>query len=291
MSDSETIGFVGLGAMGIPMAQSLIRNGQQVLAYDIAGSARQRAGEEGIPLCRDGRHLGEACTVLITMLPNAEVVRTALFDDPGFVCQMPAGKLVVDMSSSYPPATRRLGAELAEIGLALIDAPVSGGVGRARSGKLTVMAGGSPDHVARAEPILAGMGQVQAVGALGNGHAMKALNNYVSAAGLIAACEALIVGQKFGLESETIIDILNISTGRNNSTETKLKQYVLNRDYDAGFAYSLMLKDVHAAAELGVELGLDEPMLQALVRILDVADTSLPADADHTRIHEWLERR
>lgn len=291
MSEDLTIGVVGLGAMGIPMATCLAARFDDAVGYDASSEARNRAREDGLTVCDDPSDLTSRCSVLITILPNADIVRKVLLDAPALARGMPAGALVIDMSSSYPPATRQLGEELAEIGVGLVDAPVSGGVGRARQGTLTIMAGGAPGDIERAEPILSAMGSVRPVGALGNGHAMKALNNYVSAAGLVAACEALVVGQKFGLAPEDMVDVLNISTGRNNTTENKLKPYVLNRAYNAGFAYSLMRKDVHAAADLGEELGFNEPLLNALVDILDAAAPELPDGADHTRIHEWLERQ
>ncbi|SMF65546.1 3-hydroxyisobutyrate dehydrogenase [Tistlia consotensis] len=290
MPRDSTVGFVGLGAMGVPMAGCLLKGGQALLGYDVSETARERAAEAGVPLADSLEQVGRDCGLVVTMLPTAEIVREAALGAGGFAQALSKGDLVVDMSSSYPLATRRLGEELAERGLGLVDAPISGGVPRARTGSLAIMAGGPEAEVARAEPLLGHMGKVLRVGALGNGHAMKALNNYVSAAGLVAACEALIVGETFGLAPETIVEVLNVSTGRNNSTENKLKQFVLNRRFDAGFAFALMQKDVRAAADLSKELGLDEPLLKDVIALLDQAGASLPPGADHTRVFEWLER-
>lgn len=291
MEPQESVGFVGLGAMGLPMVQCLAQAGHRVLGYDVSAPARERAGSAGVALAEGLEQIGRDCPLVITMLPDAGIVREAALGDSGFATSMEPGGLVVDMSSCYPMATRRLGVELAEHGLTLCDGPVSGGVPRARRGALAIMLGGEPEAVARAEPVLRSMGEVHRVGGLGNGHAMKALNNYVSAAGLVAACEALIVGEKFGLEAETIVEVLNASTGRNNTTENKLRQFVINRAFDAGFAFALMRKDVRAAADLSKELGLDEPLLAELIELLDSAGESLPAKADHTQVFEWLERR
>lgn len=291
MGREQTAGFVGLGAMGVPMARCIIGGGQALLGYDVSEGAREHARSQGIVVADDLARIGRDCSIVVAMLPNARIVRDAALGDGGFALAMTPGDLVVDMSSSYPSATRELGRELAERGIKLVDGPVSGGVPRAVKGALAIMAGGEEADVARAEPLLSHMGKIHRVGALGNGHAMKALNNYVSAAGLVAACEALIVGEKFGLAPETIVDVLNVSTGRNNSTENKLKQFVLNRAFDAGFAFSLMQKDVRAAADLSKELGLDEPLLGELIGLLDEASETLPPGADHTRVFEWLERR
>lgn len=291
MARTLTTGFVGLGAMGLPMAKCILAGGGDLIGYDVSQAAREQARADGIPVADSLGAIGRDCATVIAMLPNAAIVRQAALGDGGFALEMQAGDLIVDMSSSYPSATRALGAELEPHGIGLVDAPVSGGVGRAVKGTLAIIAGGGDRDVERAEAVLAHMGKVHRVGALGNGHAMKALNNYVSAAGLVAACEALIVGERFGLAPETIVDILNVSTGRNNSTENKLKQFVLNRAFDAGFAFALMQKDVRAAADLSTELGLDEPLLKDLTGLLDRAGEALPAGADHTSVFEWLERR
>ena len=132
------------------------------------------------------------------------------------------------MSSSAPLQTRELEGALSRFGIGIIDAPVSGGVKRATDGTLAIMVGGNSSSVERAHPILRTFGQsVLTIGALGAGHAMKALNNYVSAAGLVAVCEAVVVGQSFGLDPQVIVDVLNVSSGRNNSTDTKMKPFVL----------------------------------------------------------------
>ncbi len=151
--------------------------------------------------------------------------------------------LIIDMSSSVPVDTQSLGKTLAERGIGLVDAPVSGGVRRAIDGTLAIMAGGDAALVERARPVLQAMAKsVFATGPLGSGHAMKALNNYVSAAGLVAACEALLVGRRFGLQPDTIIDVLNASTGKNNSTDVKMKQFVISESFASGFSLALMAK-------------------------------------------------
>src|SRR5262249_38698973 len=148
--------------------------------------------------------------------------------------------IVIDMSSSAPLGTRTLGGELKAAGFAFIDAPVSGGVKRAIDATLAIMVGGDADIITRVEPMLAAMGKdIFRTGPLGSGHAMKALNNYVSAAGLTAAVEALVVGQKFGLDPNVMTDVLNASSGRNNTTENKLKQFIIPRNFTSGFSVAL----------------------------------------------------
>ena len=172
----------------------------------------------------------------------------------------------------------------------MLDAPVSGGVKKAVSGKLAIMLGGDDEAAKDAVvPLLETMGKVFRTGPLGSGHALKALNNFLSASGLAAACEALIVGKKFGLDPATMIDVINASTGRNNSTENKFHSLILDGNYASGFALDLMAKDLNAAARLARELGIDVHILQHAAAMWSDADARLGAGADHVEIHKYLE--
>jgi 3-hydroxyisobutyrate dehydrogenase len=151
------------------------------------------------------------------------------------------------------------------------------------------MAGGEAALIDRVEPLLSAMGKVLRTGPLGSGHAMKALNNYVSAAGLAAACEALLIGARFGLEPEIVTDVLNASTGRNNATENKLKQHVINRSFGSGFALDLMVKDVNAARDLARGLGVPAPGLEEVSALYADAAEALGPGADHTAIFGYIE--
>lgn len=293
---SRTIGFVGLGNMGAPMARCLAGAGHAVALYDLNRAALEALGAEhaSFVACDSLSALGRASAVVITMLPDSQVVRRALLgdaDDDGVALGLGSGSLVIDMSSSAPTDTQALGVELGERGIDLVDAPVSGGVTRARDASLTIMAGGAPAAVARAEPILAAMGSVRPTGALGTGHAMKALNNYVSAAGLLATCEALIVADRFGLDPKIANDILKASTGRNNTTDLKVERFMLNRAFNSGFALDLMCKDVGIAHGLADTLALDAPWLAACEALLAEAADALGTGADHTEAFAFLEWR
>jgi 3-hydroxyisobutyrate dehydrogenase len=173
----------------------------------------------------------------------------------------------------------------------MLDAPVSGGVPRARDGTLAIMVGGDPEAIERARPVLAAMGsKIFATGPLGSGHAMKALNNYVSAAGLAAAAEALLVGRRFGLDPAIMTDVLNASSGRNNSTENKLKQHILSRTFASGFSLDLMAKDLDTAVELAGDLGVPTPFAERCVALWKDAAAQFGRGADHTEIYRFLER-
>ncbi len=256
VAPSDTVVFVGLGQMGLPMAKRCIAAGFTVRGADLSAPARDALTAAGGQAFANGREAAKDASLLITMLPDSKVVRAAVIGEQGVADVLTKNALIIDMSSSVPVDTQSLGKDLAVRGIGLIDAPVSGGVKRAIDGSLSIMAGGDAGLVERARPVLQAMAKsVFATGPLGSGHAMKALNNYVSAAGLVAACEALLVGRRFGLQPETIIDVLNASTGKNNSTDVKMKQFVISETFASGFSLALMAKDLRIAADLSKLVG------------------------------------
>lgn len=288
-----SVGFVGLGNMGGPMVRCLAKAGHAVCVHDARETAVAPFRDAGsaISVADTLPTLARQSDIVITMLPNSAIVRAVCFGSPqqeGLTGGLKRGSLMIDMSSSYPLDTVKLGGELARIGVGLLDAPVSGGVTKAVAGTLAIMTGGEPEHVDRAEPVLAAMGAVHRTGKLGSGHAMKALNNYVSAAGLIATCEALAVGQAFGLDGATMTRVLNASTGRNNTTENKVEKFMLTGAFNSGFALALMEKDVAMAKSLAEELGIAADELEFVTSILHRAAKALGPDADHTAVYKYV---
>jgi 3-hydroxyisobutyrate dehydrogenase len=285
-AQERTVGFVGIGNMGAPMAANLARAGFDVVVYD-ADPARvaRYAAEHRVRGAETLADLAEA-TIVVTMLPTGQIVREVMLEAEGrgLAAVLPQGALLIDMSSSDPIGTRALGEELARRGIAFVDAPVSGAVPRAKDGTLTIMIGGDdPAAIERAKPVLAAMGKsLFETGPLGSGHAMKALNNYVAGAGFAAAAEALIVGERFGLDPAVMIDIMNVSTGRNFSTESTIKGQVLTKAFASGFALALLAKDVKIAADLARGLGLDVPLTQLTSARWIEARDDIGGDKDHT---------
>ena len=276
----QQIGFVGLGAMGSVMAPLPTRAGFSVFGFD---TARQRQHLKGVANAFSLTDL-VACDTVITMLPDGAVVAAVATDlaKAGFC------GLIIDMSSSHPNDTARLGATLASQGIRMIDAPVSGGVKKAAASKLMVMAGGTKDDISAASALLACFGKMQHVGPLGAGHAMKALNNYVSAAGLLASMQALATAESFGISAEKFTSVINESTGRNNTTEVKMMPFIASRRYDSGFYLRLMAKDVTIASELMTNAGFGVPITSALTSYLASAQKKLGHDADHTKLYELV---
>lgn len=287
-----TLAVIGLGKMGLPMAARLIGAGYTLRGFDPAPEAGARFAELGGVTCGSAADAATGAAAVITMLPDGTIVRRVMLDGPDPVrAAMEPGSILIEMSSSAPLATRDLGAHLAATGIAVVDAPVSGGVKKAVAGTLAIMVGGDPGVIGRVEGLLQAMGSsVFRTGGLGSAHAMKALNNYVSAAGLIAACEAVQIGATFGLDPAMMTDILNVSTGRNNTTENKLKPFILSETYDSGFGLALMTKDIGIASELADELGRPAPFAHAVVDFARRASAQLGPQADHTEVDRYLKQ-
>jgi 3-hydroxyisobutyrate dehydrogenase len=278
------VGFIGIGNMGWPMAANIAKAGHQLTVFDV--DRTRSAGFAQEHNCRAAASVGEIAQneIAVTMLPTGHIVRQALLEDEdgAFARALRPGTLVIDMSSSEPVGTRELGKVLDKDGVILIDAPVSGTVPRAKTGTLAIMIGGNDKAaIGRAKPLLLAMGQhLFETGPLGTGHAMKALNNYIAAAGYTAVAEALLIGERFGLDQGVMVDILNVSTGRNFTTEMMLKEHVLSGKFATGFALGLMAKDVRIAADLGEAMQLDAPVSRLIRERWAVARDRLGAASD-----------
>jgi 3-hydroxyisobutyrate dehydrogenase len=277
------IGFIGLGRMGGPMAARLVAAGHALVVLD-ANAATQDAfvAAHGAKAAMRPRDLAQESEVVITMLPTSADVADVLYESTGLLAGLRSDGLVIEMSSGVPARTQAFAADVARVSADLIDAPVSGGVARARTGELAIMVGGAAPVVERARPILAAMGgSILPTGQVGSAHAMKALNNLVSAAGFMVSVEALLIGKRFGLDPAVMVDVLNASTGVNNSTQKKLKPFVLSRAFDSGFGLDLMVKDLTIALGIARDSGVAAP-LAAQVRELWAAALASGVGPDHT---------
>jgi len=296
MNHITNIGFIGLGNMGRPMAARLAAAGFNLTVFDLnARALKTFCRQYHARPAADAGDAGRSKQAVITMLPDGDTVRRVVLEEgrrgaPPLLSTLPPKAVLIDMSSSSPGGTCSLGQTLAKQGIAMIDAPVSGGVGRAKSGTLAIMAGGRKTQFNRCRPLLQAMGdRIFHTGPLGSGHAVKVLNNLVSAAGLIAAAEALIIGRRFNLNPAVMIDVLNSSTGRNNSTENKFKQFILSRTFNSGFSLDLMLKDLSTAVQMARETRTPALFGSLCRELWAAARPSLPEGADHTAVVCWLE--
>ncbi|HEV7417657.1 MAG TPA: NAD(P)-dependent oxidoreductase, partial [Tianweitania sediminis] len=283
------IGFIGLGRMGHPMARNLTKARFEVVGFDMSEAARHSFAQAGGQVGQTVADVAGNADLLITMLPTGKIVRQALLEEPGFAAALRPGALVIDMSSSAPTDTTSLAGTLNRQGVTLLDAPVSGGVAKAVDGTLAILVGGEEADVERVRPVLTAMGaSIIHTGKTGSAHCMKALNNYVSAAGLVAVSEALHVGTQFGLNPETVVEALNASTGRNNTTERKALPFMVSQAFNSGFAMNLMAKDIGIAADLAADLNLQVAELALMARMWREASEALGPEADHTAMHQFL---
>ena len=293
--DIKTVGFIGIGNMGRPMAANLVKGNYQVVAYDAdAKRAAQFAKDAGATSAATLAELGRQVDAIVTMLPTGKEVRASLLETEGgaLAANLPKGALIIDMSSADPVGTRQIHADLAKRGLSFVDAPVSGGVPRATDGSLAIMIGGDAAAVAAAKPVLSKMGtRLFEVGGPGNGHAMKALNNFVAGTGFIAVAEAVLVGKRFGLDPNVMIDVMNVSTGKNFNTENVVKQHVISGAFASGFALGLLAKDVKIAADLASAIDVDSPLTRLSSALLDEARDKVGGEKDHTLAYTYWEKR
>jgi 3-hydroxyisobutyrate dehydrogenase len=292
MTQKKRIGFIGLGMMGAPMVQCLVNAGFELYIDDAdATRADTLATQTGAQrLTRDN---AASLDVLITMLPNSAIVESVLLGggSDGWASRLAEDAVVIDMSSSEPERSRKLGAVLEERGLAYLDAPVSGGVKKAKEGTLAILVGGRAEVLTQCMPVLEAMGKsILHIGGAGSGHAAKALNNYVSAVGLAATVEALLVAQRFGIEPDVMTDVLNASSGRSNTSENNVKQFMLSGTFASGFALQLMNKDLKIAHALAQSVGYPMTLGDTVTAVWgEAAQRSTPA-TDHTEMYRLLDR-
>ena len=289
------VGFIGIGNMGWSMARNVLRGGFQLTIYDADPGRSAKFGAEH--RCSVASRLADLSGMdfIVTMLPTGRDVANVYLGEGGPAHRSPEGEgglakhlgaptIAIDMSSSDPTGTRELGQALVSRGVRLLDAPVSGGVPRAEAGTLAIMIGGNDaGAIERAKPLLATMGnKLFEIGALGSGHAMKALNNYVASAGFVAAVEALAIGRRFGIDPSRMLEVINQSTGRNFNTESTMQENVIDARYATGFALGLMTKDVGIAAALARAMKVDAPVAQLVSERWVQARDSLGAARDFT---------
>ena len=277
------IGFVGLGSMGSVMVSLLSKEKFNVIAYDIN---KEIELDRNITCAKNLRELVN-CNILILILPNGSIVKETVLQlvEYGFKGQ------VIDMSSSHPQQTIELQELVKQNCISVVDAPVSGGVKKAINGTLMVMVGSSQEDFKAIKILLERFGTVRHVGPLGAGHAMKALNNYVSASGLLASMQALATAEAYGIKANDFIEVINSSTGKNNSTQVKFLPFVIPRRYSSGFSLSLMTKDVEIASSIIKDAEFSTPLSDALPEYLVKALENSKEGVDHTALYEEINPR
>lgn len=254
-----SIGFIGLGVMGREMARHLVHAGHEVRAYDTRAEAAEEIAREGAVAAGSVAAAAQGADMVITMLPDTPQVEEVVLGPGGLLQNPPSGGLLVEMSTIAPTATRRMAAQLADAGIAMLDAPVSGGPTGAKAAKLSIMVGGPEDAVARARPVLEAMGTtIIHVGESGAGQTVKACNQLICAMNIQAICEAFALGRAAGLDLHKLREVL-LGGAASSWMLQNLGPLMLAKDSSAGFRIDLKLKDLRLAGELAFELGVPLP--------------------------------
>jgi len=294
---TDRIGFIGLGNMGGRMTRRLVDGGEPVLGFDLSAAAIEAAGATGAasPVA-----VLEGSDVIFLSLPDSKVVEKVVFGDPAFIPALRAGQILVDLSTAAPSSTQKISAALAEHGVAYLDAGISGGAAAAEKGTLTLMVGGDAEALERVQaPMAHFASNVFHMGASGAGHSTKLLNNFLNAVSLAATAEVMVAAKKAGLDLQTVLDVLNTSSGVNFATINRFPK-IINGDYlKGGLSNTLMMKDVVLYVDHLHELGVASMnasgplasfgLANALGYANEISNTVVDAIGDvsgHVRLHD-----
>lgn len=290
-----SLGFIGLGVMGAPMAGHLARAGHRLALLD-ADAARTRAVacELGATAMQTPAEVAAHSDIVITMLPNGGVVQQVALGTPGrddgLVHGLKPGALLLDCSSAEPWLTEATAQALAGRGARMVDAPVSGAAWGAAEANLVFMVGGDAADLARVRPLLDLMGRaVFHLGGLGSGHAMKCINNLITALTFSATAEGLVIGKRYGLDPAAMVDVLDESTGQSWITKNHIRQRILSRSFDDPFKLALMLKDMGIANALARETGSAAPMAGLGQQLWQAAARAAGPEASVSELVRWVE--
>jgi 3-hydroxyisobutyrate dehydrogenase len=288
---AESLGFVGVGKMGGPMAARLLDAGHHLTVYDIRAEAVAALAPRGAVIADSSRAVADLADIVFFSLPEPKDVSGEATGERGVIAGKRA-RILVDLSTTGPRTIGLVAEALAAKGIVTIDAPVSGGIAGAKKGTLAVMASGPATELQKVEPLLDLFGRVFRVGdRAGLGQTMKLANNLLSAAAMAITSEAMVMGVKAGLDPKLMIDVINSGTGRNTATETKFPQAILPRRFGYGFATGLMHKDVKLCLEEAEELRTPMAVGAAVRDLWQLAERELGAESDYTEIVRCLERR
>jgi len=284
-----TVGFLGLGRMGGPMAARLIGHVDKLLMHDLSPDAVAALVAKGAQAAGSTAALGAQCEIVFLSLPTPAIVRDAVLGEGGIVSGG-APRIVCDLSTSGPALAQELHEALGPKGIASFDAPVSGGIRGAEQGTLAIMAGGPEAQWPELEPLLALIGKPFYMGETpGAGQVAKLANNLLSLAAIAVTAEAMTLGIKAGLDPARLIEVLNAGTGANSATRDKWPRAVLPRTFDFGFSAALSLKDTRLALDEARTMGVPLPTGERLEALLARVLATYGADADFTEMAKVVE--
>jgi len=286
----KTIGFIGLGIMGKPMAKNLLKAGYPVVAYDVRADALAELTAAGAVAGTSPKDVAARSEIVITMLPNSPEVKQAILGPGGVIEGVRPGAIVVDMSSIAPLASREISAALAAKGVPLLDAPVSGGEPKAISGTLAIMVGGPQSVFDAVKDILAKMGSsVTLVGDIGSGNITKLANQIVVALNIAAMSEALVLATKAGVDPERVYQAIRGGLAGSTVLDAKVP-LVLARNFKPGFRIELHIKDLMNAMDTAHEIGAPLPLSAQVLEMLQALKVDGKAREDHGGLVQFYEK-
>ncbi len=287
------VAFLGLGAIGAPMAKHLAREPFALTVWNrTTTKADEFAAAHRVTAASSPAEAAQGADVVVTCLPSSREVADLIEGETGLLARMRPGSLFIDCTSGDPATSRAIAARLLQMGIDFIDAPVSGGVKGAEAGTLTIMCGGDASLVERARPVLEAFGQrIVHCGPTGAGHAVKAMNQALLAVHIWSAGEALSVLAKLGVDAATALDVINGSSGRSNSSENLFPERVIGRAFPRTFKLALLDKDVAIAADIARDQGIEAPFTNLASRLFSEAHSELGDEADHVEAVKVIEGR
>lgn len=290
MSNGTAVGFIGLGQMGFPMARRLCQTGYSLSVFDVRPEATAKLEPYGATPMASPTEVASTAEVVLVSLPTPAVVREVALGANGLLAAK-AMTVYIDLSTTGPAVAREVGAAMAARGVAVLDAPVSGGVPGAEKGTLSLMAAGSQEVLERHRAILEVLGsKVFYVGPdVGQGQVVKVLNNLLSGTALAITAEAVVLGVKAGLNPSTLIEVFNASTGRNSATEDKFPKAVVNRTFNYGFKAGLLYKDLKLCMEQAEAHGVPMWVGSAVRQMWEFVVSQGGPDQDFTEIVKYVE--
>lgn len=286
------VAFLGLGAIGRPMAHHLARHEELTVWNRTAERSAEFAKDHpAVRVARTPAEAADGSDVIITCLPTSLDVQSLLHGDAGLLSTLREGATLVDCTSGDPATSRSIADEVGARGAGFLDAPVSGGVGGAERGKLTIMVGGDAALLERVRPVLSRFGEkIVHCGPVGAGHALKAVNQYLLGVHIWSLAEGLAILARSGVSAETALDVINASSGRSNSSQNLFPERVLTRAFPRTFRLALLDKDVAIAAQSAREHEVPSPVLQLTAELMRTAHAILGEEADHVEAAKVVEQ-
>lgn len=287
---SKTIGFVGLGIMGKPMAKNLLKAGYSLLVYDVVKDSVNEVAAAGAKAAKSSKEVAENCETIVTMLPNSPHVKSVIFGEGGIAEGAKKGTIIVDMSSIDPMVSKEVSEKLKEKGIIYLDAPVSGGEPKAIDGSLSIMVGGPSDAFESVKEMLLVMGaSAVLVGDVGSGNVTKLANQIIVALNIAAMSEALVLATKAGVSPEKVFEA--IKGGLAGSTVLNAKvPMVLNRNFKPGFRIELHIKDLMNTMDTAHQLGVPLPLTGQVLEMMQALKVDGKATNDHSALVQYYEK-